>query len=593
MRADGCVGPFSFGEQPLTLGEGKTIDADLPSRRADTASEAALFRFDDAAQSWVFVSKVPRIGSKTGKPIPNAQVDPGEPVYRAKLDRLGWWAVGEFFDELSCVHACVVDADGKGVPFARAIATGVDHFTQLTTYADEQGCFALDVRAKAQISVSVQASAGYAPGKVFETGDSGPSVAQGIDACQDLGTFTLAKQGADDCPLGLRACGAACVDTRADRANCGKCDNTCGGSAGRELSCVAGVCECAFGQRDCSGEYCAASQTDDANCGGCGIVCTGDSRCSEGMCTGKEDPVADAGVDGGVGVDIVPDGGPAGLPMLTVSPARQAFGPTLIGEQSAVFRFTFTNTGSATATACSAPTLAGKHASEFTLSGDTCGTNDLAAKATCTIDVAVTPGTTGERTATLARACAERATASTVAEGLSVNRPHYLFVTSTESAGNLGGLAGADMRCNDRAAVGSLTSSRALSWRALLSIKDTVDARNRITFTGPVYDVRDLLATNDPTVWPWTVDGTSADPQLLGVDENGTQARSYVWTGTNSSGVAKGADCNGWTSNSNTLMGQYGETGNFSGTSTTWVDSLANGCSDTFFSLMCISDGPL
>ncbi len=347
------------GEKELSLKEGKNVEADMPVRRADAKGEAALFRFDTDEQSWVFVKTVSRVGNKSGNPIPNAQVDPGDPVYRAQLDQLGWWAVGEFFDELTCVRACVVDEDGKAVPFARAIATGVDHFTQLTTYADDKGCFAMDVRAKAQISLSVQAIDGYVEPRLMETGATELSVAEDASKCEDLGKLKLVEADASECPLGLRSCGEACVDVRADAANCGSCANACGGTTGRELSCVDGLCACPLGQRTCTGRegssnttpdgtadagtdgagsgempsdagvapgsgepvraqtagYCAAVRTDDRNCGGCGIVCVTGSTCSSGSCVGggasvDPTPGADAGVGGATdGGSTRPDGG--------------------------------------------------------------------------------------------------------------------------------------------------------------------------------------------------------------------------------------------------------------------------------------------
>lgn len=313
------------GEKSLGLGKGKNMEADLPVRRADAAREGALFRFDDDEQSWVFVRMVERVSNKTGVALPNAQVEPELPVYRAEIDELGWWAVGEFFDELTCVRACVVDAEGQPVPFARAVATGVDHFTQLTTYADDKGCFALDVRAKAQISLAVQAIDGFVEPLLVETKAEELSAADDPGKCQDLGQLKLKAAEASSCPFGLRECGDACVDVRADALNCGACDKSCGGAEGRELSCVDGACECPLGQRLCTGAQSGGdgSQPSDPG-GGTGSTmgpstdtggkvgekcatdeeCAAGTRCLEGVCstakpssggTGTQDAGAPAG----------------------------------------------------------------------------------------------------------------------------------------------------------------------------------------------------------------------------------------------------------------------------------------------------------
>jgi len=297
------------GKKSLGLGKGKSMEADLPARRADAAREGALFRFDDEEQSWVFVRMVERVSNKKATALPNAQVEPEEDVYRADIDELGWWAVGEFFDELTCVRACVVDTEGQAVPFARAVATGVDHFTQLTTYADDKGCFALDVRAKAQISLAVQAIDGFVEPVLVETAAEELTAADDPGKCQDLGQLKLKVVEASSCPLGLRECGDACVDVRADALHCGACDKTCGGAEGRELSCVDGACECPLGQRLCTGNQSGGdtSQPSDPDGGtgstpapstDAGVVvgnqcavdeeCAKGTRCVDGVCsTGK------------------------------------------------------------------------------------------------------------------------------------------------------------------------------------------------------------------------------------------------------------------------------------------------------------------
>jgi hypothetical protein len=162
----------------------------------------------------------------------------------------------------------------------------------------------------------------------------------------------------------------------------------------------------------------------------------------------------------------------------------------------------------------------------------------------------------------------------------------YIFVTSSTSSGNLGGLEGADDRCNMHAASGSLSAPLNLTWRALLSVNGVVDAKDRFIWSGPLYDVSGSLVTNDPGTWPWVSAGSST----LHRDENGAvSAASYAWTGTTAAGVAKGAgfDCNGWTPDSVNAQGWSGETGFFP--ISNWIDSFADNCDSTYQGLYCVS----
>jgi hypothetical protein len=167
------------------------------------------------------------------------------------------------------------------------------------------------------------------------------------------------------------------------------------------------------------------------------------------------------------------------------------------------------------------------------------------------------------------------------------NEQHYIFVTSETHLGNLGGLSGADDLCASHAASGTLTGSLGLEWRALISIHGVVDAKDRVAWSKPVYDVAGNLATNDPSSWPWVRDGTST----IGVNEDGGDPPdSYVWTGSNENGmsVGPGNDCNGWTDSTDTFSGWSGENGRFD--SPVWIDSFSSECDVTWFSLYCVSE---
>lgn len=131
------------------------------------------------------------------------------------------------------------------------------------------------------------------------------------------------------------------------------------------------------------------------------------------------------------------------------------------------------------------------------------------------------------------------------------------FVTSTGSGangGNLGGLAGADAKCQQLAqAVGA----GAKTWRAYLSITGT-NARDRIG-AGPWFNQKGKMIAANVTALH-AADLPTADI----LDENGAvipAAQHDLLTGSNAQGMAQAnASCNGWTSNQGNQNGQVGHT---------------------------------
>lgn len=103
--------------------------------------------------------------------------------------------------------------------------------------------------------------------------------------CGTCGNACTAGQtctgGACMCSAGLSGCGGRCVDTQSDNANCAACGRGC--QPGQ--SCVAGACVsgCPAPNRMC-GDVCTSVATDAANCGGCGRVCPTSQACVSGAC---------------------------------------------------------------------------------------------------------------------------------------------------------------------------------------------------------------------------------------------------------------------------------------------------------------------
>jgi hypothetical protein len=89
--------------------------------------------------------------------------------------------------------------------------------------------------------------------------------------------------GGPMCSAPMSMCGATCVDTSTDVANCGTCGNAC--PAGR--ACSSGVCStpmtCGRPLIDCGGT-CVNTQTDVTNCGACANRCATGQTCTAGVC---------------------------------------------------------------------------------------------------------------------------------------------------------------------------------------------------------------------------------------------------------------------------------------------------------------------
>jgi hypothetical protein len=173
------------------------------------------------------------------------------------------------------------------------------------------------------------------------------------------------------------------------------------------------------------------------------------------------------------------------------------------------------------------------------------------------------------------------------------------FVTSvTSSTGNLGGLAGADARCQSLAAAAGHGSR---TWRAYLSAErdpangnQPAHARDRIG-TGPWYNANLVLVAGSLTA----LHSRPGDAAVF-VDERGQRINGQwtgspspvqhdILTGSNADGtVAAGLTCADWTSTSTTVAAQVGHSDGLgpnqstTGTLSSWNSSHASqSCADT------------
>ena len=138
--------------------------------------------------------------------------------------------------------------------------------------------------------------------------------------CGTGGKVCPSPGGTCECPQDTTLCGTRCVDTTADRDNCGGCGRGCASGAiccngtcadlqtsttncgacgnacpaSTSVSCVGGVCRCRlagdnrFDGLICGGR-CVDPTRDNANCGACGNVCPSGTGCGgDGGCCPRD-----------------------------------------------------------------------------------------------------------------------------------------------------------------------------------------------------------------------------------------------------------------------------------------------------------------
>jgi len=182
--------------------------------------------------------------------------------------------------------------------------------------------------------------------------------------------------------------------------------------------------------------------------------------------------------------------------------------------------------------------------------------------------------------------------------GSAQSRARFFVSSATSTTGNLGGLAGADSRCQSLAASAGLGGK---TWRAYLSVERDAANGNRAT------NARDRIGTG-----PWTnVNGETVAQNLsdlharrgdaaIFITERGERINGQwsgspspvehdILTGSNQDGtLLTGMTCADWTSDSTSLAAQVGHAdglgpgGDTSGTLSSWNSAHANqSCANT------------
>lgn len=168
---------------------------------------------------------------------------------------------------------------------------------------------------------------------------------------------------------------------------------------------------------------------------------------------------------------------------------------------------------------------------------------------------------------------------------LSENRPNIVFVTSTAYDGNLGGLVGADQKCQALAEAAGLPKNTYKAWLSTASV-NAIDrlgsARGWVRVDGKPFADTKADISKGKVFYPIRVD------ERGNYDEH--PSGSAVWTGTGYDGTLIGSEdtCTGWTSSSAGPMGWYGHTDGVAGvfTSDGWST-----CDQPYHRLYCFGTG--
>jgi hypothetical protein len=193
-----------------------------------------------------------------------------------------------------------------------------------------------------------------------------------------------------------------------------------------------------------------------------------------------------------------------------------------------------------------------------------CGDDDTNAPAASKADAAHNDAGRSDASPIAADAAASRDAAT----AMSSSKLSFFVSSQTNDTGDLGGLSGADARCQKLA---TAAGAGAKTWHAYLSVEkgpngDPVDARDRIG-KGPWYNAKGALLAEDSTA----LHARTGDADLF-LDETGAKINGQwtdspppvehdVLTGsTNEGTLLAGKTCADWTSTDPGITAQVGHT---------------------------------
>lgn len=156
-----------------------------------------------------------------------------------------------------------------------------------------------------------------------------------------------------------------------------------------------------------------------------------------------------------------------------------------------------------------------------------------------------------------------------------------VFVTSTEWQGDLGGLAGADTKCQALAQGAWLTGS----YMAWLS-DGTGGPTTRFPASATGFNGDFVLVDGPRVVNGWAELTSGALLHAIDRDEQGAPRSSTVWSNTTADGAPRGTShCNGWKDGTS---GHLGHLGNSNLTSAKWTDTGATLYCNNSNALYCV-----
>lgn len=143
--------------------------------------------------------------------------------------------------------------------------------------------------------------------------------------------------------------------------------------------------------------------------------------------------------------------------------------------------------------------------------------------------------------------------------------PRQVFLTSLSYNGNLGGLLGADAKCNQLAQAAAVQGIFK-AW--LSSAFEDPATRFDTGFTGAY-----TLTSGEVVAVGWSgLTGSSLEHAIDSDESQNLKASAYVWTNTGPDGKLKGlGDCQNWTSSNVVKQGALGDS---SATDVNWTDGV-------------------
>lgn len=164
-----------------------------------------------------------------------------------------------------------------------------------------------------------------------------------------------------------------------------------------------------------------------------------------------------------------------------------------------------------------------------------------------------------------------------------VGDQHRIFITSSTYTGNLGGISGADSKCQTAAQNAGLLRT----YKAIIS-DSSDEARDNLSLVGEVLNIdssgnQDTIVEFGANLWDSSLDTN------IKYDEFGNFQSGRVWTGTDSDGGNTSGtleNCSNWSSSSSGVDGGVGDSTSSFGD---WVEDASTQTCDNSFRLYCIS----